>query len=123
MRVLFLDDNQNRCKRFRMTVPYATIVNTAEETSGQLKHQWDIVFLDHDLGGEIFVDSDNLNTGMEVVRWIEENKPKVTKFVVHSINTPAAKNMMARLLDMGYEVDRLPFINLWSTGYMGSLFK
>ena len=73
MNVLFLDDNPVRSARFRQAVPHATMVETAKECIAQIrKEQWDWIFLDHDLGGEEFVDSDRKDTGMEVVRHLRE---------------------------------------------------
>ena len=66
-------------------------------------------FLDHDLGGEVYVDSDRPDTGMEVVRWVEAHRPPVARFVVHSFNGKAAEAMVARLDEAGYAVTRAPF--------------
>jgi hypothetical protein len=54
--------------------------------------------LDHDLGGEIYVDTNYSNTGSEVVRWIEKNKPDIKEIVVHSYNSSAV--LMSSNLDI-----------------------
>jgi hypothetical protein len=86
------------------------VVMTAVVCIDALKgNEWDIMCLDHDLGGETYVDSDNKNTGMEVVRWIVANKPKIGQIFVHSYNVGAAHVMAQDLSKAGYAVVRAPF--------------
>lgn len=116
MNILFLDDNIDRCNWFRSQYPYADIVHTSSACISHLrKNEYDVVLLDHDLGGEIWVDSNREDCGMEVVRWICDNNPKIRKIVIHSHNLPAAGEMMAKLLQANYDVSR------WSFG--GTLFS
>lgn len=111
MNVLFLDDSLQRSQAFRSHVPSATQVFDAEWCIEALKAQpWDVVLLDHDLGGEENVDSSGANTGMEVVRWIESNKPKVKTFIVHSCNEAARIRMASRLELAGYATFCKPWI-------------
>ena len=108
--VLFLDDDPNRCRAFRSECPFATIVNTAQECIDRLRvDNYDIVFLDHDLGEQQYQDSREKNSGSEVVRWIRENKPKVNDFVVHSLNPCERKNMVFDLRRMEYSAVEIPF--------------
>ena len=111
--VLFLDDNAERLKHafeihrndklFR--------VETAEHCilTFSLEKHWDIVSLDHDLGGEVYVDSGREDCGMEVVRFLETNFIPITNIVIHSWNIPAAYLMAYKLNHMGYNVVRRPF--------------
>lgn len=113
--VLFLDDCPNRRKKFRSACPSAKIVETAEEAIAALAEtKFDVVFLDHDLSGETYVDSDRKDTGMEVVRWMAENKPICGKVFLHTCNKDAGERMETTLVDLGYTVSRTPFprINL-----------
>lgn len=113
MNVLFLDDNDFRCQTFRSFVPFGTIVNEAQECIDKLSEKdYDIVLLDHDLGGEVYVNSEEKNTGMEVVRWIVENKPRIGKVVVHSLNSGAALNMGDKLTSQEYVTYIIPFTSL-----------
>ena len=110
MKVLFLDDNKERTKEFSKNVPHAITVSTAEECVDKLKKdKFDVCSLDHDLGGEEFVDSGREDCGMEVVRWIMQNEPVIELIVVHSWNIPAAKRMTENLRDSGYSVSTSPF--------------
>lgn len=69
------------------------------------------ISLDHDLGGQTFVDSNREDCGMEVVRYLETvNIPRRFKYVkVHSWNEPAAKEMVKRLREAGYDSIWHPF--------------
>src|SRR5271166_6168800 len=91
-RVLFLDDDPDRARSFLGRNPQAVWVQTATECIARLAESWDQVHLDHDLGGEIFVDSSREDCGMEVVRWLcsqpIDPMPN-TWFFVHSHNAEA----------------------------------
>jgi len=108
--ILFLDDNPIRIAKFQQAVPYATIVETAKECIEQInKTQWDWIFLDHDLGGESFVDGARPDTGMEVVRHLIEYKKNKPRIVVHSLNAPARERMCLDLVMAGYDAMPIPF--------------
>jgi len=69
-RTLFLDDAPNRAASFLAAHPGAVSVQTVEQCLGLLQHPWDEVHLDHDLGGEVLVDHERADCGMEVLRWL-----------------------------------------------------
>ena len=77
-KLLFLDDRSKRLhgalKKYGEDYD-VTLVCTVKECIKMLSNEgpWDVVSLDHDLDFEEFVPSLLPNTGMEVVRWIEEN--------------------------------------------------
>lgn len=111
MNILFLDDDFNRCKMVQSLIPSATIVKQASSAISWLETEshWDFISLDHDLGGEVMVDSDKPNTGMEVVRWIVENRPKIDYIIIHSFNPIGTLRMHHALYDAEYAVDNVPF--------------
>jgi len=109
IRVLFLDDAPERRAEFNRRVPHGVCVETAAACIERLAEPWDVVFLDHDLGGEVHSDPAGANTGSAVVRWIAANRPQVGWFVVHSLNTPAGRAMQADLEDAGYGAAYLPW--------------
>ena len=112
-RVLFLDD---RSKRIHSAFDkYSglcdlTIVATVAECLRFLSSQdFNVVYLDHDLGGEEFVDSSSQKCGMEVVRYIENCWPPEKEkplFIIHSSNIFAAITMEDRLKRNGFPVRR-----------------
>jgi hypothetical protein len=69
-RILFLDDDPARAEIFLAENPDAIWVETASDCIARLEEPWDEVHLDHDLGGERFVDLSREDCGMEVVRWL-----------------------------------------------------
>lgn len=77
------------------------IVDNAKEAKELLeKNVYDLIFLDHDLGGKIFVDSDDDNTGSEVARWLSSkpmNENNDSKIIIHSFNPTGADYMNERL--------------------------
>jgi CheY-like chemotaxis protein len=119
MRILFLDDSEERIEQAKEIYSGAelVIVRTAPEAIQQLFHgPWDVVSLDHDLGGEVLVDSDREDCGMEVVRWIIKNKPPLKIITIHSWNIPAGKRMAEDLQKAGYYAHIHPFgsgASLW----------
>ena len=72
----------------------------------------DSLFLDHDLGGEVYVDSSREDCGMEVVRWLCNNhidKEEVNNIYVHTMNPAASESMYHTLLEADLRVAVLPF--------------
>jgi len=111
-RVLFLDDDPKRAEVFLERYPHAVWVETAAECIARLAEPWDEVHLDHDLGGEVYVDMERDDCGMEVVRWLcAEPRPHLARvrFQIHSHNQAAAFVMGWELTSGGYAVEILPF--------------
>lgn len=112
--VLFLDDDERRTAEIRSRLVGEALtlitVETAHECIQLLSEcNYDLVMLDHDLGGEIFVDSSREDTGMEVVRWLKENPGAHGAFIVHTLNPVAAAGMYFSLSAQGYTVHQLQF--------------
>ncbi|HKM54715.1 MAG TPA: cyclic-phosphate processing receiver domain-containing protein [Isosphaeraceae bacterium] len=111
-RLLFLDDDPQRAIVFLNRHPDAVWVLTAKECISQLAKEWDQVHLDHDLGGEIYVDPLREDCGMEVVRWLcasEQDQLRETWFIIHSHNFEAASDMVKHLRESGYHAVYRPF--------------
>lgn len=108
MRLLLLEDDllrisefERRAKEHKLAL---TVVSSATACIRLLEIglekktvKYDLICLDHDLGGEIFVDTKHKNTGSEVARWISEHPESVkgALVVVHSFNPAGAKNMVS----------------------------
>lgn len=120
--ILFMDDCPQRAAlaytRWPEDKKGRTIwCTTAEEAIGVLKdYPLDEVHLDHDLGGEQWVDSRREDCGMEVIRFIEkmdkkerEKKFSKTRFIVHSWNLPAGQRMTERLVGVELNAVQIPF--------------
>jgi CheY-like chemotaxis protein len=99
MKVLFLDDDPVRQKTMKAMLPCIKQVYTADEAIEALSvGDYSEIFLDHDLGGEVYVDSEEYNTGMTVAKWLAKNKRDAT-IVIHSHNPAGARNMAVELRD------------------------
>ena len=111
-RVLFLDDDPWRADFFLADHPEAVWVETAAGCIARLAEHWDEVHLDHDLGGEHYVEVTRDDCGMEVVRWLcLQPRPHLegTRFTIHSHNPNAAVMMGLQLMVSGFTVDLRPF--------------
>jgi len=119
LKILFLDDEAWRVDIARRTFPAAALVHVQNVTSclEQLREGpdggWDVVSLDHDLGGERFVDSNRDDCGMYVVRWLAKFKRPIAMVIVHTLNQEAAPAMADKLRKAGYKVTTVP-ITLWA---------
>ena len=99
MKVLFLDDDINRWRQIKeIFAKYdglqSTWVQTASQAILALQHNtYSAVMLDHDLGGQIYVQSGK-GTGYEVAEWIRDNmKEPLPKIYIHTHNPVGGQNM------------------------------
>ena len=96
MNILVLEDDPYRQKVFqqRLIGTNSLIVETVIEAISCLENKkWDYLFLDHDLGGEIYV-APGSNTGYAVACWLEQHPEKQPKnIIIHSLNTYGARAM------------------------------
>lgn len=112
LRILFLDDDEHRASVFIEEHPTAVWVRSVEECIGLLDQDWNVIHLDHDLGGEQYVDSDRPDCGMEVVRHIISrpyDNLRRTIFIVHTHNPEAGERMRDALLAAGYDATYQPY--------------
>jgi hypothetical protein len=100
MKILILDDDLCRHQQFNKRLIGHSVTNVSESKEAINKIQenvFDIIFLDHDLGGKIHVQSGE-NTGYEVALWLNKNEQyHKGEIVIHSFNPVGAANMKALL--------------------------
>ena len=121
MKILILDDNEFRHKAFKkkFNLPQDKLTHTytTEEcikvlTDTTIKDKFDLIYLDHDLGGEEMVLSDQ-GTGYEVAEFIaydmDQAKLPTIGIVVHSLNPIGRKNMLVILHNSNCKVIDGPF--------------
>lgn len=92
--------------------PQAVWVQTVVECIDQLKEFWHEVHLDHDLGGQTFVDVNETDCGMEVIRWLcrePREHLRAARFFVHTHNTIAGMLMVLQMRASGYSAEFRPF--------------
>jgi len=112
MKILVLEDSQERIEKFKTLFPEhdhdVWFTYEAQECIDLLDtQQWDILFLDHDLGGDVYVQSGK-GTGYELAGYIAESINKDTAVIIHSCNHAGA-TQISFLLPCAV---RVPFVSL-----------
>lgn len=99
MKILILDDDWERHHAFRRKMIGHVVkhVVTSKECIEALEtEEFDIAFLDHDLGGQTMVDPTRGDTGYAVAEWISKNlQKKPARVIVHSFNPVGGPKMEA----------------------------
>jgi len=101
MRILILEDSTDRVEQFKRNIGQRhmlSITSSSRQAIDLLKNnKWDLLCLDHDLGGRVFVPSGE-DTGYEVATFLEINPEFMpTNIIVHSLNPVGAKNILSVL--------------------------
>lgn len=119
MRILFLDDMEERWDTFREGKDEIDIIwaQNAIAAISELnyshtdKPEFSHVFLDHDLDPGAYAGTPQEKTGMDVVNFIVRHAESFrgTHFWVHTLNTPAAHRMSEALHGAGLRVTVKPF--------------
>ena len=121
MNVLILEDSKERIPIFNKVLKddIPVVVETAKHAIDLLKNKdWDLLFLDHDLGGQSYVKSGE-NTGWEVAKWLEEHPDrKPNNIIIHSLNTVGQKNMK----DCLPEATVFSFLKIYDMSVEGKYF-
>jgi CheY-like chemotaxis protein len=113
MKILVLEDDPIRISKFHSVCEAAGIDLAIHDNvndfivAAQLL-DYEAIFLDHDLGGQVFVDTRFHNTGSGAVRWMVAEHGYDVPIIIHSMNTPAAismeKSLVAGNFSMVYRV-------------------
>jgi CheY-like chemotaxis protein len=124
IKVFVLEDDPQRIKKIKeMWSKYAEfdIATSYDEAIKIFKNDYNLLMLDHDLGGKIFVNSNFKNTGAGFARWLVTQDFKKCDIIIHSHNSSGATVMAKILLSKNIDnVLRLPFGNIvdgWNKGF------
>jgi CheY-like chemotaxis protein len=63
---------------------------------------WDMVFMGHDMDGEIFVPSEQPNTGYQLALFIKENNIDIHCIVLHTMNEDGARKILSLLPEVDW---------------------
>lgn len=116
--IFILEDSPFRIKWFKETFTYGnklTIVDNVKDAIEYLNNGSPyIMFLDHDLDGEIYVDSFKENTGYRLTEWIYKSERIYNKIIIHSLNPVGVDNMFYMLTrkPSAKDVRKIPFSDL-----------
>jgi CheY-like chemotaxis protein len=110
--IVILEDDINRMNMFSKKLETKSIyyfydnVDDCFEFFKDKKDQIDLIFLDHDLDGKVYVDSKEYNTGYTMAKKIKElygeDYPNV---IIHSLNPKGADNILSILT----KAQKIPF--------------
>ena len=95
-RVLVLEDSKDRIFHFKKSL-IGCFVDCQTSVEGTLKllqeEDWDYLFLDHDLDGQIYVPS-GPGTGWAVAEWLSQNPDRTPEnVIIHTLNDIAQYKM------------------------------
>lgn len=102
MKIFILEDDPYRIKQFceilgPSPVDFVVAVDMNEAVT-KFKPPYDYIFLDHDLGERVFVDSADRNTGAEFVRQYGDKLGEAV-VIIHSYNPVGRKTMKNLLIE------------------------
>lgn len=105
MNIFVLEDSFHRICFFREALPllYGNCSISLAETVDSAKvildpgREFDVMYLDHDLGDQQFVSSKEYNTGYTVAQLIVERGIKSKEIYIHSMNPDGAENIASLL--------------------------
>ncbi len=107
MKILILEDNLKRIQWFKQLFKNQELFifdNVLDAYNTCLNYDFPVILLDHDLGGQEWVDSKKENTGYQFVKMIiEKQLQKDSLYYIHSMNPIGANKMLNYLLDNGYD--------------------
>lgn len=112
MYIFILEDNPHRMIKFKRNLIGHKIDHAETVVDGKqlvYKNKYDLIFLDHDLGGKQMVDSSEENTGYQLAVYIaKKTRNKNTPCITHTCN-PVGANKIVSVLPHAIKV---PFPSL-----------
>lgn len=118
MNVLILEDDPNRIGKFKRELIGHNVSHTDQvdlASSWLSSNNYDLIFLDHDLGGAHYVSSEEYNCGYTFAKFLAEflleNRDLSPYVLIHSCNHGGAANMYSRLVGKCNVVVQ-PFVGL-----------
>jgi len=115
-KIFVLEDSIERIKEFQKYLAGKEVVYTDDVDIAireLRKTKFDLIFLDHDLDGKVFVDSTVEKTGYHVITCLAGSINEETEVIVHSLNPTGAANMIKA---HPFNVVHIPF-NLLLQGF------
>ena len=97
MKIFVLEDNKNRQKWFseKFVGHNLIMADNVKEAKKKVRpgDHFEAIFLDHDLGGLIYVDSEKDNTGYQFAKYMVKEGITADSIVIHSLNSIGAMNI------------------------------
>lgn len=107
MKIFILEDNKERINFFKEKLNKHDLFITdnvydAIEYIDKSYKEIDLYFLDHDLGDEIYVNTNDYNTGTTLAKHIKTKEDLNGRIIIHSMNYFGAQEMMIHLPQAEY---------------------
>ena len=119
LRLLIVEDNQERLDRFREWIPDEFRLTCARSAGRALEilrldagRVYAGLLLDHDLDQNVAVASELTLSGRQVTERITRLIDPEVPVLIHSVNPLGARRMHQMLDDHGFHVTRIPFFQL-----------
>lgn len=113
MDIFILEDDDNRIKIFKEKLKEHKLDIFKDVNDDSIKaiqdNLYGVIFLDHDLGGKVYVDSQEENTGFQMCRYLNKGRNNDSQIIIHSHNPVGAINIFNALRSRNKY--RLPFGN------------
>jgi hypothetical protein len=113
MKILLLEDSLNRIEKFKQLFKNQKLFISDNIKDAQITcklNEFPVMFLDHDLGNRIWVDSNEENTGYQFVKWLTENQLQKNSLIyIHSMNPIGANKMLNLLKDNNRDGIWIPY--------------
>lgn len=127
-KALVLEDSQDRIEEFKKRFKEKGwegifVDNVTDFEKKLLTEKYDIIFLDHDLEGQAFVNSDYYNTGTTAAKMIVKRRSETKikyPIIIHSANPHGADSMFNILRDAGAHAVKVQFV--WLSREFRSIF-
>ncbi len=110
MNIFILEDDPLRIKTFQRALIDHNVDHADNVQDGQkllTENEYDLILLDHDLGGGQMVHSSDENTGYQLAKFIRDDNISA-RVITHTYNPAGAKNILAVLPRAAY----IPFSTL-----------
>lgn len=104
MNIFILEDDSIRMGLFREALKDHNIDHASNVQDGKrllTANEYDLILLDHDLGGEQMVHSSDENTGYQLAKFIRDDNISA-RVITHTYNPAGAKNILAVLPRAAY---------------------
>lgn len=112
MKIFILEDDEERVDLFLEVLKgqEVTVARTVEEGKKKFSPDFQVLLLDHDLGGRQMVRvGEGEETGLDFAEWLGEAPDPSPEVVIHSWNPDGGSRMLFLLYDMGWNVIQMPF--------------
>lgn len=119
MRILVVEDDSERVEKIKSWMPSDVIVSNVTDAGvamAQIKADrgwiYSGIMLDHDLQGQLKVTSSAHLSGSDLINIIIHHIDRAVPILVHSMNLGMAPVMVRRLEMAGFDVTRIPMLEL-----------